>query len=86
VAERFVVPLKRVCRWREGASVQTDAIRGEGTWGELGNLSTPGRVQDLQLAVARRNKGVRSVREPDSGNLHVRSMSGMWKRKSRSNH
>ena len=50
VAERFVVPLKPGnAGGGKGPQFKTDAIRGEGP-GRLGNLSTPGRVQDLQMA------------------------------------
>jgi len=49
VAERFVVPLKRVMRWRKGPQFKTDAIRGEDL--EIGNLSTPKSVQKLQKAL-----------------------------------
>ena len=50
VAERFVVPLKSGnAGGGKGPQFKTDAIRGEGP-GRLGNLSTPARVQDPQMA------------------------------------
>jgi hypothetical protein len=50
VAEGFVVPLKLGnAGGGKGPQFKTDAIRGEGPRG-LGNLSTPGRVQDPQMA------------------------------------
>src|SRR5258708_12225534 len=50
VAEGFVVPVKLGnAGGGKGPQFKTDAIRGEGP-GRLGNLSTPGRVQDPQTA------------------------------------
>ena len=50
VAERFVVPLKPGnSGGGKGPQFKTDVIRGEGP-GRLGNLQTPERVQDPQMA------------------------------------
>ncbi len=60
VAEGFVVPLKLGnAGGGKGPQFKTDAIRGEGA-GRLGNLSTPGRVQDLQMASHAKTKAWRS--------------------------
>jgi hypothetical protein len=84
VAERFVVPLKLGnAGGGKGPQFKTDAIRGEGP-GRLGNLSTPGRVQDPQMASHAKTKGVRSC--PDAGDLHVRFDERDVETEPRSNH
>src|SRR5215472_15288174 len=60
VVERFVVPLKLSnAGGRKGPQFKTDATRGEGP-GRLGDLLTPGRVQDPQMASHAKTTGVRS--------------------------
>jgi hypothetical protein len=72
VAERFVVPLKLGnASGGKGPQFKTDAIRGEGP-GRLGNLSTPQRVQEPQMALHAKAQAWSLVREPDAGNLPVR--------------
>src|SRR5215831_18215611 len=60
VAERFVVPLKPGnAGGGKGPQFKTDAIRG-GEPGRLGNLQTPERVREPQMASHAKTKDVRS--------------------------